>query len=255
MRGSSYTHLGSALLLAGGIAAPVFHFVAQSVPLVALGLAAMLLGVTSMLLARSLPGIPPQAAEVLLQTGLENTARLLEEIGLDTKAVYLPARLSGGRPRALIPLRGDPPRPSVSRPLVDRLIVDFGPQPEDVGILVATPGTAVADLVEGSPGGRAADLEAALAHAVVGVLDAAARVYVGREDGAVKVTLSDVRFNPPDLWIYRAVGTPLASVVATLVAEGLDRAVTINSEARDGNRMTVWLEAADDRAAVEEVMA
>jgi hypothetical protein len=105
--------------------------------------------------------------------------------------------------------------------------------------------------VEASPAGRSADLEAALAHAVVGVLDAAARVYVAREDGAIKVTLSGVRVNPPDLWVYRSVGTPLASVVATLVAQGLDRPVTINSEARDGNHMTVWLEARDDRAAGE----
>ncbi|MDR7475798.1 MAG: hypothetical protein QN175_12420 [Armatimonadota bacterium] len=253
MRLSVYMHVGAALLLAGGIAAPVFYFVAQSVPLVALALAAMLLGTTSMLLSRSLPGIPPQAAEVLLQTGLENTARLLEEIGLNAKAVYLPARLSGGRPRALIPLRGDAPLPAVAGPLADRLIVDFGPQPEDVGLLVATPGTAVAELLETSPGSRSADLEAALAHAVVGMLDAAARVYVAREDGAVKVTLLGVRLNPPDLWVYRSVGTPLASVVATLVAEGLDRPVTISSEAQDGNRVTVWLEAADGQAAGEEV--
>lgn len=239
---SVYTRIGAALLLAGGLAGPVFYFVAQSVPLTALALAAILLGATSMLLGRSLPGIPPQAAEVLLQTGLENVARLLEEIGLDTKAIYLPSRLSGGRPRAMIPLDGGAPRQGPMRPVQDRLIVDFGPRPEDVGILVATPGTSVATMAPGAPGGTSAELEADLARVMVGVLDVATRVEVARENGAVRVTLDGLRLTHPDLWIYRSLGTPLASVAATLVAERLDRPVTIQSEDRRGDRMTIWLD-------------
>ncbi len=239
---SVYTRIGAALLLGGGLAAPVFYVVAQSVPLTALALAAILLGATSMLLARSLPGIPPQVAEVLLQTGLENVARLLEEIGLDTKAIYLPSRLSGGKPRAMIPLDGGKAWPGLIRPVQDRLIVDFGPQPEDVGILVTTPGTAVVHMAPAAPAGTSAELEAGLARVMVGVLDVATRVEVAQENGAVRVTLDGLRLSHPDMWIYRSLGTPLASVAATLVAEGLDRPVMIQSEDRRGDRMTIWLD-------------
>jgi len=239
---SVYTRIGAALLVAGGLAAPVFYVVAQSVPLTALALAAILLGTTALLLGRSLPGIPPQAAEVLLQTGLENVARLLEEIGLDTRAIYLPSRLSGGRPRALIPLDGTVPREGPLRPVADRLIVDFGPRPEDVGILVATPGTAAAEMAPPAQAGGSAELEAGLARVLVGALDVAATVDVAREDGMVRVTLTGLRLTHPDLWIYRSLGTPLASVAATYVAEGLDRPVVIQSEDRRGDRLTVWLD-------------
>jgi len=242
MHHSVYTRIGAALLLAGGLAAPVFYVVAQSVALTALALAAILLGATALLLGRSLPGIPPQAAEVLLQTGVENVARLLEEIGLDTRAIYLPSRLSGGRPRALIPLDGTAAGHGPMRPVADRLVVEYGPRPEDVGILVTTPGTAAAGMVSPVQAATSAELEASLARVLVGVLDVAATVNVAREDGAVRVTLGGLRLTHPDLWIYRSLGTPLASVAATLVAEGLDRPVVIRSEDRRGDRLTVWLD-------------
>ena len=173
MRPSVYTRLGATLLLAGAIAAPIFFFVAASVPLTALALAVVLLGAIALLLARSLPSVPPQAAELLLHAGLENVARLLEEIGVDSKAIYLPARLSGGKPRALLPLHSNPVQPEVSRPLLNRLIADFGPHPEDIGILVTTPGTAMMELLETRPGATSSELEAGLARVLIGLLDLA----------------------------------------------------------------------------------
>lgn len=242
MRPTVYTRLGATLLLAGAIAAPIFSFVAGSIPLTALALASVLLGAISLFLAGSLPAVPPQAAELLLHAGLENVARLLEEIGSDAKAIYLPSRLSGGKPRALIPLHANAAQPKVSRPLLDRLIVDFGPHAEDMGILVTTPGTAVVELLETRPGATSSALEAALARVLIGMLDLATAVQVSQEDGSVTVTMTGVRLTYPDLWIYQALGTPLASLAATLVAEGLDTPVTIRSEARREGRATVLLD-------------
>lgn len=239
---SVYTRIGAAFLLAGGLAAPVFYVVAQSVPLTALALAVILLGVISLLLARSLPSVPPQAAELLLHAGLENVARLLEEIGLDSKAIYLPARLSGGKPRALLPLQSNPVQPEISRPLLNRLIADFGPRPEDIGILVTTPGTGVMELLETRPGATSSELEAGLARVLIGMLDLATAVQVSQQDGSVTVTMTGVRLASPDLWIYQALGTPLASLAATLVAEGLGKPVTIRSEAHSAGRATILLD-------------
>ncbi len=241
---SAYAQVGTALVLAGVIAAPVFFFVASSISLTALALSATLLGSISLLLARSLPTVPPQAAELILEAGHENLAELLEEIGINSKAIYLPSTLAGGKPRALIPLRADSARATITRPLLRRMIVDFGPAPEDVGILVTTPGTAVIQLLETPPGATSSELEVALARVLVGALDLATSVQVAEEPGGLSVTIAGARLDREALWIFRSLGTPIASITATLVAEGLGAPVMIRSEDRAANRLMIHLEVA-----------
>jgi len=239
---SAYWRIGVTLLVAGAISAPVFYFVAESIPLTALGLSAVLLGVIALLLARSLPQLPPRAAQVLLETGLDNLAGLLEELGLEGKAVYLPSKLAAGRARALIPLHPNSGGPQVTREVADRLIVDYGPGAQDVGVLVTTPGTAAAGLLDSSPGAGSAELEAALSRILVGYLDVATSVQVAQEPGRVTASLGGVRFEHRDSRTHRSLGTPLASIVATIVSEGLERPITIGSEERVGDRIIVRLE-------------
>lgn len=238
---SSYARVGAALVLAGAIAAPVFYFVAASVPLTALALSSILLGAVALLLARSLPAVPPRAAALLLEAGLENLAGLVEELGVEEKAVYLPSALAGGKPRALIPLGANPPRIEVTRPLPERLIAQFGPDAEDMGLLVVTPGAAVMAMLEAPPGPSSSELEAALARVLVGSLDLATSVQVAQEPGFAAVSVSGLRLDRDDLWIYRLLGTPVASIAAAVVAEGLGTPVTVLSEERSSDRMVVRL--------------
>lgn len=239
---SAYGRIGVTLLVAGAIAAPLFYFVAGSIPLTALGLSAVLLGVIALLLARSLPQLPPRAAQILLETGLDNLAGLLEELGLEGKALYLPSKMAAGRARALIPLHPNSGGPEVTREIADRLIVDYGPGPQDLGVLVTTPGTAAAGLLDSPPGSSSAELESALSKILVGYLDVASSVQVAQEPGRVTASLGGVRFEHRDSRTYRALGTPLASIVATIVSEGLERPIMIGSEERAGDRMVVRLE-------------
>ncbi len=62
---SACARVGTALLIAVVVAAPFFNVVAGSIPLTALALSAILLGGIALLLARSLPAVVPQAAELL----------------------------------------------------------------------------------------------------------------------------------------------------------------------------------------------
>jgi len=137
-RQSVYARIGLALLLSGVVAAPVFFFVANSVALTALALSAVLLGTVAFFLDRSLPKIPPRAAQVMLESALANLGSLLEEAGVSAKAWYLPSVLTGSQPRALIPLNSDGQRPTVSQINAQRLIVEFGPRPEDLGLLAVS---------------------------------------------------------------------------------------------------------------------
>ena len=92
---NAYRILGLGLCLAGTIFAPVSYFVIASVPLTAVGISAVIIGFTCIALSNTRPYISPEACEVILKTGMENTAALLEELGLRNKAVYLPQNKCG----------------------------------------------------------------------------------------------------------------------------------------------------------------
>jgi len=91
-----YRILGLGLCLAGAIFAPVSFFVINSVPLTAVGISALMIGFTCIALAGTRPYISPEACQLILKTGMENTAALLEELGLRNKAIYLPSAMREG---------------------------------------------------------------------------------------------------------------------------------------------------------------
>ena len=107
MGGRSYRLLGISLCVAGAVFAPIAYFIIASVPFTSIAISAIMIGVACVALANSRPYLSPEAAQMLLRTGMENTAALVEELGLKNKAVYLPSGARGGRPQALIPLTED----------------------------------------------------------------------------------------------------------------------------------------------------
>jgi len=239
---SAYRKVGFVLLAAGVLAAPIFYFVARSIPLTSLGLSAVLLGTIALLLNRSLPEIPPRAAQVLLESGLENLGGLVEELGVAAKALYLPSALTDGRPRALIPLNSDSAHTTISHVVGRRLIVEYGPRPEDVGLLVSTPGTSALSFLDEPVGSTSSELEGVLTKLLVGIFDAASAVQVSMEDGVVHTRISGIRLVTGDLWIHGVLGSPIASVAAAVVAEGIKAPVVVAAEERSGDHLSVRLE-------------
>ena len=238
---SAYAKIGLGLLLGGVLAAPVFFIVANSIPLTALALSAVLLGTIALFLDRSLPQVPPRAAQLLLESGLANLSGLLEETGVSAPAVYLPSTLTAGQPRALIPLSSDGRRPTVSQINSQRLIVEFGPHPDDIGLLVSTPGGGALSLLEERIGSTSAELESALTKLLVGAFDIASNVQVNQENGLVIVRVGGIRLSTGNLWVHKILGTPVASVAASVVAEGIKAPVVVESEARTKDVVTVRL--------------
>ena len=124
---NSYTMLGLGLALAGFMLSSASLIILRSTPLTALGFSTIILGATSCALGRS--QTPPRASELLQESGAENIAALIEELGLTSKAVYLPSSLTGGKPKALIPLHTNPHPPKPQSLLPKRFIVKYGPNP------------------------------------------------------------------------------------------------------------------------------
>jgi hypothetical protein len=237
-----YILLGLGLILGGGLFAAAAGLILEYMPLAALGISGVILGVVSLALGRSLPRISPEASLILLEAGSDNIAALVEELGLRARAIYLPTSLTQGRPRALIPLHRNSVQPVIQKPVEQRLIVQFGPGRDDYGVLVATPGSPALGLIEASEGGSTSDLEAALSGLLVGRLDLVDAVRVRRSSENVVIEVDHPALPVHNHPAYTVLGSPIASIAATVAAESLGQPVSVTSEIPNGRCQTIVLE-------------
>ena len=237
-----YRLLGLGLSLTGAIFAPIAYFIIGSVPLTAVGISAIMLGFISIALANTRPYISPEACQLILKTGMENTAALIEELGLRSKAIYLPSAMRSGHPQALIPLRDNEDIQWVMKKVPGRLIVRYGVNPDDMAIAVTTPGSINIDMLETRPGPTAGEIEAAVTYILTGVLDIASSVTVHLADARVEVEVSGSRLHYEDIWYYRCLGSPIASIAAAISSEALQKPVRIKEESYNRGKSRIVLE-------------
>ena len=234
--------LGLVLALGGILSATVAWFILAYMPLVALGISAVILGAVSLALGKSLPRISPDASLILLEAGLENIAALTEELGLRGKAMYLPSFLTNDRPRAVIPFHNNDVKPVIQWKVEKRLIVRFGPGPDDYGILVATPGSQALGLLEVQNRGSTGDFESELSGLLVGTLDLANSVRVSRNGDSMTVDVGRPLLTHRGHSAYSILGSPIASIVAAVAAESLGRPVSVMGETGKGHHHLIELE-------------
>ncbi len=238
-----YRVLGTGLCVAGAIFAPVAYFLIGSVPLAGFGVSAIIIGFVCIALANTRPYISPEACQLMLKTGMENTAALLEELGLTGKAVYLPSAMRDGHPQALIPLGEDRDIRQVRGKLPGRLIVRYAADPEAMAIAVTTPGSMNVDMLEARPGPTSDDIAAAANYILTGVLDIARSVEVNMADGRVEVDVAGASLQYEDIWYHRCLGSPIASIMAAICSEALQKPVRITEESSSKGRARIVLEA------------
>lgn len=238
-----YRILGVALCVAGAIFAPVSYFILSAVPLTAVAMSAIIIGFTCIALANTRPYISPEACELMLKTGMENTAALLEELEIRNKAVYLPSTMgNNGHAKALIPLVENKDIQQVREKIPGRLIVRYGANPDDMAIAVTTPGSINIDMLESKPGPTASEIEAAVTYILTGVLDVANSVAVKLADGRVDVEVGGSRLHYEDIWYYHCLGSPVASIVAAISSEALGKPVRIKDESYSQGKSRIVLE-------------
>ena len=242
MSSRPYKLLGISLCAAGAIFAPVSYFVIASVPLAAVGLSAIIIGFTCIALANTRPYLSPEACQLMLRTGMENTAALIEELGLRNRAIYLPSKTRGGRPQALIPLAEDRQVQWVKENIPGRLIVRYGRDADDMAIAVTTPGSINIDMLETKPGPTADEIQAAATYILVGVLDIARSVNVNLADRQVGIEVNGARLGYEDIWYYRCLGSPIASILAAISSEALGKPIRIKEETFNKGKDRIVLE-------------
>ena len=174
----------------------------------------------------------------LASAAWDNVAALVEAAGLINKGIYLPSSLGNGEPSVLIP---SAPIDSVGRlSIIGRPLALYGPGLR--GLLLASPGSRAVSICRDA-GALTGDLDASLLNCIVNQLSLARGIDVVESSGEVTVRLS--KFRPIDLYggsiIRAALGSTLASIVASIVAEVKNRPVMVSEESVKGNSLIVRL--------------
>ena len=242
MTNNPYRIFGMGLTVAGAIFAPVAYFLINSIPLTSIALSSVMVGFTGIVLAASRPTISPEAARLLLETGMENIAALLEELGLNNKAVYLPAAMRIGNAQALIPLSGDIEISRIKDKIPRRLIVRWGDNPGDMAIAVTAPGGIGLNNLEIKSGPTSSEIEQAAAYVLTGLLDLAdsIEVHINNEQLNIEVTGPKLHFE--NVWYYRCLGSPIASIIASIASDSLGKPVRIIEENYQKGKSIIRLE-------------
>ena len=237
-----YKILGLGLFLTGVITAMVSYFVVGSVPLTGIGISAIMLGITCVVIGYTYPSLSPNVYQLLLITGLENTEVLLEGLGLSDKAIYLPSTMGNGHRQALIPLGNGEDKTLVKRKIPNRFIVPYGQNPDDRAIVVATPGSINIGRFETIPGPTADEIEKAINHVLSEVLDIADSASVILVDDKVYVAVSNPKLVFENNWYYKCMGSPIASIIASISSEALGRPIRVSGESLENKLNTITLE-------------
>ncbi len=218
-------------------------FLLGSYPGMSTGLAMVVVGLVVLMLGKTAPALSAELAGLLARTGYENLGRLLEELGTQSRAVYLPSSAVAGAARAMVPL-GDGAWTSLdTKPLNDRFIVFYGEGADDVGLLVTAPGCAALGLLPYPPGATMDELTVAITQVAISSLRIARGVEMHEYGDTIEVTF--VHESVPERWLSSVVelclGSLSASIAAALVSEGRHRRVTVESETVAGSTRTVML--------------
>jgi hypothetical protein len=193
-------------------------------------------------LGRTVPKLPPEVSALILETGTENIASIVEELGIKSKAIYLPSTLTSGRPQALIPLYSNPTLPPITKPLPQRLIVRYGASPDNTGLLFSTIGTTAVSMLESRPGPTSDELESALTSLFRGILDVADGTRVITRENHMSIEIDNPRIENKATWAQQCLGGPLAQIVASVAAEAWDKPVTIKQEEEHKGKYSIELE-------------
>ena len=237
-----YTMAGLVSVLTGITVALLGQFIFLVAWITALGIALLILSFVFLVLGRTIPRLPPEYSRLLLETGLNNVTSMVEELGISSRAVYLPASMTGGQIRAWIPFRDDLTDVRQRVTLPDRMIVRYGNRPEEIGLLVTTVGTAAVKMLEQKPGDSLSELEDALTSLVSGILGVADGVTLSESQNQIMAGINKPRIEIDETWSDHCLGGPLASLVASVIVYGRDLPVQVVNEEKIGDRYRVEIQ-------------
>lgn len=226
---------GVSLMVLGVGVSLIGYIMLSSQPLLILGISIFTIGLLVFWGGDLCEGQLREFAEV----PWDNVAALIESLGYAKAAIYIPsAYAEDSKAYALLTPA------QVKGPIrVPRgLVVRFGPNPEDVGILLRAPGTRAVELCRDA-GALVGDLQVSLHNCIVNHLALARNILSAIDGNNVIVRVGGVRVSDMygDTVARPVLGSFMASIVAAITADVLSRPVAIASEEVSGHWRTIRL--------------
>jgi hypothetical protein len=221
-----------------------------------LGLASFLIGLLLIYIPTE-KTVSPQMVSASCLSSLVNLNSLLEELGVDSKAVYLPTKEESHQPRAFLPLIRNPDSSSMFLKSLENsgLFVVNGQDPHQSGLLLIPPGSSLATLMEQESGidfynVRLDELENGLRTGMVEALEIAEDVRVIFMSRSVRVEVGPLiseELCQMQSKVARSlcsqVGCPLCSAIICAVTKAAKRPVSVvKISPLRGRRISIELE-------------
>lgn len=227
---------GLALALFGAVLAFFSYFIAFNIPLTALGLASIILGL-SIALTPSSP-VPKLAVKAILEGAWLNLEALLEEFNVEGRAVYMPPR--DDRVYVFIPQSSNPTAADAEEAAKAPMRVLTSVKGK-LGLMVFPPCSEIVKLAAVT---RGLSVEEAVSLALVQFLEGADSVKAVREANKIIVEIANpvVEIDLPR--VKRSLGSSSVSLAGCALAQSLGRPVIFIRETAEGKRLKAEFEAA-----------
>jgi hypothetical protein len=237
-----------------GVLVVLLSYLMGIVPMLAFGLASFLVGILILYLPGRSVSVAGRLATDSSLPSLVNTEKLLEDLDLDERGIYIPASGLGVCPRVFVPLADTQAtrQPPVGLVNSRRIFVTVGRNPEDRGVLLDAPGSQILialeqslriDLAKTKLENLNVDLNSGLKS-----LGIAKVISFEQQDNNVRIQVELISFVDLEQKLRNVaprlvaqVGTPVSSAVAAAVSKATGKYVTLKSAVLDLSNKTVGL--------------
>ena len=241
MKVNAYITIGFCMITFGSLFGTVSYFVLSSTPLTSLGVSAIIIGCVLIAIGIGSPIGPPDISNLMFESSLENISALIEEMGLKSNAIYLPSSMVEKGPLALIPLKNTPLDAKITSKIPRRFIVKYGRGTEDLGILIATPGSIVARNNEIATTSTISDIEGLLNSIIANKMELADKIYVEESDNTLIIEALKPKFCEHQLLANKTLGSILTTIIASIIAEASGKPIMLHNEEKRRGKMIVKL--------------
>jgi hypothetical protein len=243
------------MLVLGGLVG-VFGYFIGIIPILALGLGALLLGVIILTLPEPTTSKTDRLTILSSLPSLLNIDALLEDLDIESRGIYVPVSGFGTVPKVLLPIKESTPPllPPVRLTRSRRVFLTLGRNQNERGILLNAPGGEIVRALENllQVDLSTMKLEDFVTRIGFGfeTLNISTRTVNVQVDGAaVRVNMQPIstanleerlRLEAPRL--VAQIGSPITSAIAAATSKVTGKHVRINDSNFDGSRLNVTLE-------------
>ena len=241
-------------LIVGGALVGSFGFLIGVVPLLALGLAALFLGVMVVFLPESTAFRIDRLASLSSLPSIMNMEALMEDLDLTAHGIYIPNSGLAAIPKVFIPIIESAltPNPPLNLVTTNRVFVTVGMTPNDRGILLNPPGGEILVALENC---LQLDLATIQRNDLAGKLTQGFRLLEISKHATVQDTADGIdvemeltalielekRLRSVAPRLVEQVGTPLTSAVASAVSKATGKYVTIKASSLKDSKISLHL--------------